>query len=180
MRVELNKDLVGHDPPLDVINLVSKLKGSFLELDGGVGVVSEYLSKLGNEVTLQDSNRLSFSYRKTRVPDSKVKCWPIDLSHVKLNKPVFDYVIFSNSNQRVLALSMSKIGAVDLTSKEVVLKDNHDVVRRPEKFMPVSETDRVNKTDEGAKSVILHSGESPTSNKDSFILPDPQSVVHME
>lgn len=180
MRVELNKDLVGHDPPLDVVNLISNLKGSFLELDGGVGVVSEYLSKLGNEVTLQDSNRLSFSYRKTRVPNSKVKCWPIDLSYIKLDKPVFDYVIFSNSNQRVLALSMSKIGVVDLASKEVVLKDKHDVVRNSKKSVPVSETDRINKTDGAPETVVLHSGEPPANNKDSFILPDPQSVVHME
>lgn len=179
MRVELNKDLVGHDPPADIVNLLKGLSGSFLEIDGGVGVISEYLSKLGNDVTLQDSNRLSFSYRRTRVPSSKVKSWPIDLSFIKLGKPAFDYVIFSNGAQREIALKMAKIGVVDVANKEVIRK-NRNVVHNTEKSVSISKTTRISADNQEVESVILRSGElfsGPTNTSD---LSSSQPMVGLE
>lgn len=128
MRSEIEKELLhkglSKDDPLKSIidNIVGR--GTVLEINGGVGIVSEYMSSKGFNVTLQDSNRLSFSYRKNVVPNSSVRQWSIDLTHIKLNGPSFDYVVCSKYDVG-FASKIAKVAVINKTEKTITyVNDN--------------------------------------------------------
>lgn len=124
MRPEIEKTMLaaGVDPPDNIKLLLSSVpSGSLvLDLNGGVGLIAEYLSKNGCQVTLTDGNRLSFSYRKALVPNSNVKFWNIESVNIKLNKPSYDYVVCRSTGDYSLAFKLAK-KAVILTYEERVV-----------------------------------------------------------
>lgn len=128
-RPEIEKTKLAGNIPLDpdVIDILKTVSGSVLDINGGVGRVSEYLSEKGCDVTLLDPNRLSFSYRRGIVPKSKVKCWNIEADAIKLDKPVFDYVIIRGLGYHDLAKKIAKKGIVNLITVEL-----ENVVHSPE------------------------------------------------
>lgn len=119
-RPEIEKTKLAGNVPLDadVIDILKTVSGSVLDINGGVGRVSEYLSEKGCDVTLLDPNRLSFSYRRGIVPKSKVKCWNIEADAIKLDKPVFDYVIIRGLGYYDLAKKIAKKGIINLVTVE--------------------------------------------------------------
>jgi hypothetical protein len=126
MRPEIEKAYLAQGPDQETIELLEGLSGTFLELEGGVGIASEYLANKGNKVTLQDSNRLSFSYRGGIVPNSAVTCWAIDITEVRLDKPAFDYVLIRNDGLRERALKIAKKAVINLAKKTIESKNAKD------------------------------------------------------
>jgi hypothetical protein len=138
MRPEIEKTMLaaGMGPPDDVKKLLSSIlpKSSVLDLNGGVGLIAEYLSKNDCLVTLTDGNRLSLSYRKALVPNSTVKFWNIESQDIKLNKPSYDYVICRSTGDYSLAFKLAKKGVV-LTYEERIVNvvDNESNTARDAK-----------------------------------------------
>lgn len=147
MRPEIEKTMLaaGVDPPDNLKTLLSSItpKSSVLDLNGGVGVVAEYLSKNGCDVTLTDANRLSFSYRRALVPQSAVKFWNIESCNIKLNKPSYDYVICRSTGDYSLAFKLAK-KAVVLTYEERVV----NVVNNEPNVTQNTKTDGPTKADQ--------------------------------
>lgn len=116
MRPEIEKTLLaaGVDPPEDIVKLLSSIEptASVIDINGGVGLLAEHLSKRGCDVTLTDGNRLSLSYRKAIVPESNVKFWSIESSNIKLNKPCYDYVICRSTGDYSLSFKLAKKAVV--------------------------------------------------------------------
>lgn len=143
MRSEIEKGLLTNglsdDDPLKLIIDNIEGTGSVLEMNGGVGIIAEYMAQKGFSVILQDSNRLSFSYRKNIVPNSTVKQWPIDLVHIKINSPTFDYVVASKYDQS-LASKIAKIAVINKTEKTITYVQNVDNSSRDS--LPEPETNR--------------------------------------
>lgn len=121
MRPEIEKTMLaaGLSPDDDTQKLLSVVTGTVLCINGGVGLVAEYLNNKGCSVTLTDANRLSFSYRRTLVPNSTVKHWNIESGDIKLNKPSFDYVVINSSGDFSLAEKLAKKAVVSLYDKKV-------------------------------------------------------------
>lgn len=135
-RPEIEKTKLAGSVPLDndVIEILKTVSGTVLDINGGVGRVSEYLSEKGCDVTLLDPNRLSFSYRRGIVPKSKVKCWNIEADSIKLDKPCFDYVIIRGLGYHDLAQKIAKKGIVNLITVEIEnVVHSSEAVKQPSK-----------------------------------------------
>lgn len=123
-EIEKTKLAAGVLPDESIKNLLDQISGSVIELNGCVGVYAEYLSSKGNDVVLTDPNRLSNSYRRTIVPDSKVKFWNIEVEDIKLSKPTFDYVIIHDLVHYGIAKKLAKMGIVNLPNKNIEFINN--------------------------------------------------------
>lgn len=123
MRPEIEKTMLaaGLPPEESVQKILTNVTGTVLCVNGGVGLVAEYLSNKGCVVTLTDENRLCFSYRKTLVPNSTVKHWNIESGSIKLNKPSYDYVVIKSSGDYSLATRLAKKGIVSLYDQKITL-----------------------------------------------------------
>lgn len=121
MRPEIEKTMLaaGLSPDEDIQKLLSVVTGTVLCINGGVGLVAEYLNDKGCNVTLTDANRLCFSYRRALVPNSTVRHWNIESENIKLNKPSFDYVVIKSSGDFSLAEKLAKKAVVSLYDKKV-------------------------------------------------------------
>lgn len=127
IRPEIEKTMLAAklDPPKEIIDVLSIVKkgSSVLDLNGGVGLVAEYLSKKFDcDVTLTCADRLAFSYRRTIVPQSKVKNWNIESGQIKLDKPSFDYVVCRYTGDFSLAMKLAKVKVLLLLDKESIDK----------------------------------------------------------
>jgi hypothetical protein len=144
-RPEIEKTKLAGKVPLDqdIQNILEGVSGTVLDINGGVGRVSEYLSDRGCNVTLVDPNRLSFSYRKGIVPNSKVKCWNIEADTIKLNKPIYDYVIIRGLGYYDLAKTIAKKGVVNLITMELEnVMHNSETVTSPSENSGVIKPDK--------------------------------------
>ena len=119
-EIEKTKLAAGVQPTVAEQELLKDITGTVLYLNGGVGVLAEYLSKKGCDVTLTDSDRLSFSYRRSILEDSKVKCWNTNSSDIKLSKPCFDYVLIRSMGDLGLAHILAKKGIINLLNMEII------------------------------------------------------------
>lgn len=156
-------------------DILDNVSGTFIQLDGGVGVVAEYLSEKGNDVTLQDSNRLSFSYRRAIVPQSKVRCWAIDLNSIKLDKPAFDYVIIRGTGLRDFAQKIAKKGIIVLETETL-----ENVVHTTKNSKSEPKTVRNSDKPKVDESNVVHPRTVDTGNSGSPDISDAQSVVDLE
>ena len=155
-------------PDQETIELLEGLSGTFLELEGGVGIASEYLANKGNRVTLQDSNRLSFSYRGGVVPNSTVTCWALDITDLKLDKAVFDYVLIRNDNLREMALKIAKKALINLAKKTVEhknVKDSTKPINNPKDSNTKSKIVGADSKESILQANPLHSGEHSEFNQ---------------
>lgn len=122
-RIEIEKTKLAGGVPLEKEYLVLldhiNATETVLDLEGGVGLVSEHLANLSCKVTLQEVNRLAFSFRRNIVPNSKVTPWNIDASSIKLDKPSYDHVILRNAGNLGLAKKLAKKSIINLFSMEV-------------------------------------------------------------
>lgn len=176
MRPEIEKTLLAagvNDVELE--NILRDLDGTFLQIEGGVGVVAEYLSKRGKKVVLQDSNRLSFSYRRSIVPSSTVQIWNVDITAIKLDKPVFDYVIIRGAGHRDLASKIAKKGIINLEEKSL-----EHVVHTTKNSKPDTKVDRNINTTKRNEPDDLHKGNVAKSGENAPSIPSNQSMVDME
>ena len=163
-------------PDQETIELLDGLSGTFLELEGGVGIASEYLANKGNRVTLQDSNRLSFSYRGGIVPNSTVTCWALDITEIGLDKPVFDYVLIRNDGLREKALKIAKKAVVNLARKTIEsknAKDSTKSVNNPKDSNTKPEIVGTNSKDSVLQANPLHSGEYSEFNQGNTNISNP-------
>lgn len=121
MRPEIEKTMLaaGLPPDDDTQKLLSNVTGTVLCINGGVGLVAEYLNDKGCNVTLTDGNRLCFSYRRTLVPNSTVRHWNIESDNIKLNKPSFDYVVINSSGDFSLAERLAKKAVISLYNQKI-------------------------------------------------------------
>lgn len=175
-RPEIEKTKLAGNVPLDddVVEILKTVSGTVLDINGGVGRVSEYLSEKGCEVTLLDPNRLSFSYRRGIVPKSKVKCWNIEADSIKLDKPCFDYVIIRGLGYYDLAKKIAKKGIINLITVEI-----ENVVYSSETAkQPSKNTGAVRANKEFGSDNILPS--VPDAQSDSPSNAGKQSLVDME
>lgn len=136
-RIEVEKTkLAGNVPLSDEFQALLEpvMNSTVLDVAGGIGRVSEYLSIRNKcDVTLLEANRLSFSYRRTIVPNTTVKAMNAEPSSIKLNKPAYDYVIIRGTEHYDLAKRVAKIGIVNLLTMEI-----ENVVRSGKKSGPES------------------------------------------
>lgn len=132
--------------------LIDSVTGTVLDINGGVGLISEYLSNRGCQVTLVDPERLSFSFRKRLVPDSKVRTMNVDGHDIKLNKPLYDFVIIRNLTHVELAKKICKKGIVNLITMEIEY-----VISDTQEHEQVSETNGPTELDEVSETSILPS-----------------------
>jgi ubiquinone/menaquinone biosynthesis C-methylase UbiE len=177
-RPEIEKTKLAGNVPLEdnIVNVLDNVVAgaTVLDINGGVGRISEYLSNKGCVVTLVDPNRLSFSYRRGIVPNSTVKCWNIEASSIKLDKPVFDYVVVRGTEYYELAKKIAKKGIVDLITEEF-----ENVVLDSETPTSAPKTNRV--VDPHAKALtdnILPV--IPETQPNTVGVPSVESVVDME
>lgn len=177
-RPEIEKTKLAGNVPLEE-NIVKVLDNvvagaTVLDINGGVGRVSEYLSNKGCVVTLVDPNRLSFSYRRGIVPKSTVKCWNIEASSIKLDKPVFDYVIVRGTEYYELAKTIAKKGVVDLITEEF-----ENVVPTTKTPTPAPKADRV--VEPNTKAVADHILPAiPETQSNTASVPGVEPVVDLE
>lgn len=175
-RPEIEKTKLAGNVPLDndVVDILKTVSGTVLDINGGVGRVSEYLSEKGCDVTLLDPNRLSFSYRRGIVPKSKVKCWNIEADSIKLDKPCFDYVIIRGLGYYDLAKKIAKKGIVNLVTVEF-----ENVVHNSKTVKQSPKVDRSIGTDKESESnTVLPSVPEAQSNNSSDAREQP--LVDME
>lgn len=175
-RPEFEKTKLAGKVPLDqdVQDILSTVSGTVLDIHGGVGRVSEYLSDRGCEVTLVDPNRLSFSYRRGIVPNSRVKCWNIEADTIKLNRPIYDYVIIRGLGYYDLAKTIAKKGIINLITVEL-----ENVVHNSETVTSPSETSRVIGVDPAHESNnILPAVPEPQAELSS--VPSSEPLVDLE
>ncbi len=153
-RVEVQKDKLVSGDLVDYATgtLIDNVKGTVLDINGGVGLISEYLSNRGCEVTLVAPERLAFSFRKRLVPNSKVRTMNIDGTEIKLNKPLYDFVIIRSLSHRELAMKICKKGIVNLITMEIEY-----VVDNTQKHEPVPEVDGLTDLDEESEASVLPS-----------------------
>jgi len=130
MRPELERHRLNSEeyPTEEQRELLSGVSGEVIEIDGGVGIASEYLSRNGCSVTLQSEERLCFSYRKKEVPDSTVKQWNVSTDQISTDKKLFDYVIIRDTSKTEMAQKIAKIGVVNLSTGETISVIDTDVV----------------------------------------------------
>lgn len=130
MRPELERHRLKSEeyPTEEQKKLLSGVSGEVIEIDGGVGIASEYLSKNGCSVTLQSEERLCFSYRNKEVPNSTVKQWNVSSDQISTNKKLFDYVIIRDALKTEMAKKIAKIGVVNLSTGEITSVIDTDVV----------------------------------------------------
>lgn len=175
-RPEIEKTKLAGNVPLDneIVEILKTVSGTVLDINGGVGRVSEYLSEKGCDVTLLDPNRLSFSYRRGIVPKSKVKCWNIEADSIKLDKPCFDYVIIRGLGYHDLAKKIAKKGIVNLITVEL-----ENVVHSSETVKQTPKTNRATGTNQEPKpDSVLPAVSETQSNSTSNASEQP--LVDME
>lgn len=130
---------------------------SVLDLGGGVGMISEYLSRLNNQVTLIESQGLAFSYRRNILKDSNVKAINISPHQVQWSTKIFDYTIIRDLALFDRAKSISKIGVINLTTGTI------DVVHDDKKYGALSVTGGDQQPE--LSGVTVQSRNSKTKNK---------------
>jgi hypothetical protein len=177
-RPEIEKTKLAGNVPLEdnVINILGNITAgsTVLDIHGGMGRVSEYLLSKECVVTLVEPNPLGFAYRRSIVPNSTVRCWNIEGSSIKLDKPTFDYVIVRGTEHYQLAKKIAKKGIVDLITEEF-----ENVVPDSETPTPAPETVRV--ADPYTEAVTGHILPSvPETQSDTVGVPGVESVVDME
>ena len=136
-----------------------------IEIEGGMGEISEYLSELGNNVRLVGEHRLFFVYRESVFSKSKVIPMNINPDSIKaVNKVYYDYAIVHSPEYLRLALSIAKY-VYNVVSKEVlsekepinhpedpiVISENKDVGTKPESSIDsnnIVSTEQISKPDQ--------------------------------
>lgn len=125
-KIENKENLLGED----IINLLSTIKNStVLELDGGLGLISEHLSAT-NSVRLCDDGRLYFAYRRQLFPKSKVIEMNVPPSSINDNYKIVDYVVIHNNDFLDKAKKLAK-KAVILTHEMLIL-ENKEITNNEE------------------------------------------------
>lgn len=127
-RIEIQKDILRNkikdeEPLVDerTVSFLSDItdEDSVIEF-GGIGFVSEYLSKKGITVALCEENSLCFSYRKNILPDSKVDYINVNPLKFKFTKPVFDYIIINDLSFMSVARKLAKKAIINMVTEEYV------------------------------------------------------------
>lgn len=140
---------------LSTISTGSKI----IEIEGGMGEISEHLAELGNNVKLIGEHRLFFVYRESVFPKSKVVPMNINLSSIKAgSKAYYDYAIIHESHHIDFAKSIAK------HVYNVVLKEIHT-----KELGLINEEGSINSSEESVKitknaDVESSTGESVTPN----------------
>lgn len=175
-RPEIEKTKLAGKVPLEkeYTDLLENVSGTVFDVCGGIGRMAEYLSDKGCTVTLLDPNRLNFSYRRNIVPNSKVLCWNKEPSDIKLNKPVFDYVIIRGSDNYDLAKRVAKKGIINLTTREV-----ENVVHTNETPTPTPEVTRTTGINEEPETSPVQS-DTPEEQYGFTLIPDGESLGAVE
>ena len=177
-RPEIEKTKLAGNVPLEdnVINILSNIEAgaTVLDIHGGMGRVSEYLLGKGCAVTLVEPNPLGFAYRRSIVPNSTVKCWNIEGSSIKLDKPTFDYVIVRGTEHYQLAKKIAKKGIVDLIAEEF-----ENVVPSPKTPTPAPKANRVIGVDPAHESGNILST-VPEAQPNTVSVPSVEPVVDLE
>lgn len=130
-----------------------------LDIGGGVGMISEYLSRYNNTVTLIESEGLAFSYRRNILKDSNVKAINISPREVNWSTKFFDYVIIRDLSLFDRAKSMAKLGVINLVTGTI------DVMHDDKEYGTVSTDGGINESK--TSSFTIHTRNSKTSNEDS-------------
>lgn len=177
-RPEIEKTKLAGNVPLEdnVINILGNIESgaTVLDIHGGMGRVSEYLLNKGCVVTLVEPNPLGFAYRRSIVPNSTVKCWNIEGSSIKLDKPTFDYVVVRGTEHYELAKKIAKKGIVDLITEEF-----ENVV--PDTETPTPAPEAVRATDPYTEAVNSHILPTvPEAQLDTVSVSSVEPVVDLE
>jgi hypothetical protein len=160
------------EPLLDesIINFLSFLKeGTGLELDGGLGLVSEHLSgRL--KMRLCDDGRLYFTFRRQIFPKSSVMEMNITPNALSDKSPIVDYVIIHSPQWLDLAKKLAKkmvVTTYDLSGVNVGKYDEQIDINNTEVSREVTEN-RGNK-----KSNKKHSTNSDVVHDNKLSEPKP-------
>lgn len=158
-RIEVEKTkLAGNVPLSDEFQALLEpvINSTVLDVAGGIGRVSEYLSIRNKcDVTLLEGNRLAFSYRRAIVPNTTVKAMNAEPSSIKLNKPAYDYVIIRGTEHYDLAKRVAKVGIVNLLTMEI-----ENVVHSGKKSGSESKTSSNTGVTEESSASSVHTPES--------------------
>ena len=110
-------------------NIVDLLKdihhNSTLEINGGLGEVSEYLSEFNN-CSLTEERGLCEVYRKNLFPASTVKQLIINWKNIAPN-PYYDYVIIHDNKDYQNASKLAKIAVINLEQMKVIPNERIDI-----------------------------------------------------
>ena len=116
-KVNKNEDGVVLDE--EVLELLKDVNDStVLEVNGGIGEVSEYLSK-NNTVSLTEERRLCFVFLKNLFKDSTVVEMNINWRKFDKNQ-YYDYVIIHEGNDLSDAKKLARVAVIDLFNMKVV------------------------------------------------------------
>lgn len=118
----------GSDIVIDskVLDLISDIVDSkVLEVNGGIGEISEYLSLKQNRCFLTEERRLCFVYRRSLFKNSKVVEMNIDWKHI-IDKRYYDYVIIHDTKDLEKAKKLGTV-IINLETMERVVNEKIDV-----------------------------------------------------
>jgi len=99
---------------LDALNNIS---GKIVEIEGGLGFVSEELSKK-NDVVLVEEHYLFLNYRNQIFPSSKVKVMNVWPGRLDLPTPFYDWAIIHSPTWLAIAKRLAKV-VINIKTKEV-------------------------------------------------------------
>lgn len=90
-----------------------------LELNGGLGLVAEYLSARA-KVRLCDDGRLYFTYRRQIFPESKVTEMNISPYMLSTNNKLTDYVVIHNLEFLEIAKKLAKKSVISMSDLSII------------------------------------------------------------
>lgn len=117
-KIVNNLDLVDEE----TVKFLSSIpKGSkIIEIEGGMGEISEHLSELGNSVRLIGDQRHFFVYREQVFPRSKVIPMNLNPDAIKAgNKVYYDYAIVHTGQYIPIAMSIANF-VYNVVTKEII------------------------------------------------------------
>lgn len=102
--------IINNTPLVDSVvskNLDTIVNSKVIEIGGGLGEVSEYLSVMGNNVKLVEETRRFFVYRRNLFPDSKVVEMNVNPFAITTKLQHYDYAIIHSEDHLELAKSLA-------------------------------------------------------------------------